>query len=122
MTPQRYRLSVDETPAMVVVRAGGELERTGVAGFAAAVRDHAADRPVVIDLDDVEYLDSAAVQMFDDLRRSTELRLVVRPDGIVRRTLHVAGVDRLIAVFDTLDAATRADSRASAGDGDACRS
>ena len=65
----------------------------------------APSRPVVVDLTDLDFIDSTGIHA---LAHSAPRRGVVElvcPPGNVRRVLEMARIDRVLRVFDSLDAA-----------------
>ncbi|HUN31250.1 MAG TPA: STAS domain-containing protein [Trebonia sp.] len=66
-------------------------------------RTEAAGRPLILALDDVQYIDSAGMAALETLRRSTELRIIVPRQSVVRRSLEIVGFDQLIPVFERLE-------------------
>jgi anti-anti-sigma factor len=67
---------------------------------------------LVLDLTATTYLDSAAVRILFDLARRLrtrrqELRLVVPPDGVVRRVLVLTALADVVPIDDNVDDAVR---------------
>jgi anti-sigma B factor antagonist len=97
----------------VVLRVRGEVDVATVRRLRAAVHAALADgpaRPVVLDLSEVEFLSSSGVGALlavtreaDELGR--ELRVAVGERRVVRRPLQVAGIDRVLPLYPSLDAA-----------------
>jgi anti-anti-sigma factor len=67
-------------------------------------------RVVIADLSATTFCDSAGVRTLlvtahQAADSGTELRLVVRADGAVQRIIALMGIDRLLPIYPTLDAA-----------------
>jgi anti-sigma B factor antagonist len=96
----------------VVVRLGGELDLYN----ADEVRDAliaAADsgpRRIVVDLSDVEFVDSTALGVLVEVRAKVgrDALLLAAPQAETRRTLEVSGLDRHLPVHDSVDGALAA--------------
>ena len=91
-----------EGPA-IVARLSGEIDMSNASELAASIAGSATNDllAVVLDLSEVEYLDSAGIQMVFSLRESLRVRgqqlLLVVPDGSpVNDALRLAGVVGLI--------------------------
>jgi len=77
MTAARYELHVpDGAPTVVVV--AGELDVTNVSDFVVATEKVPGERPVVLDLTGVSYVDSAGLATLDRLT-GTHTAVVVLP-------------------------------------------
>jgi anti-anti-sigma factor len=90
-----------------VVRVGGELDVSNVGQLAAALdAQHGAGDVLVVDLAEVTYLDSSAVEtLIVRARAGAPMRLVCPPDSIVRRSLEILGIGHVMPMADSLDAA-----------------
>jgi anti-sigma B factor antagonist len=93
----------------VVVRVEGELDMATAGDFEDAIGDSEPDRRLVIDLSDCTFLDSSAVRVLVSTARAAgesrgQVSLVANDPGILR-VLEIAGVDTMLPVHDTLDAA-----------------
>jgi anti-sigma B factor antagonist len=78
MTAASYALRVVTDDAPVVVAVTGELDVTNVSEFAVSMEDVPAARPVVLDLSELGYLDSAGLATLDRLT-GTNIAVVVIP-------------------------------------------
>lgn len=101
--------SVDVAGNATVVRLAGELDLYNADEIRNALNEVIATSParVVVDLTDVDFLDSTALGVLIEARSklgADELALAA-PQHEVRRTLQVSGLDRRLAVYDTVDAA-----------------
>jgi anti-anti-sigma factor len=93
----------------------GELDASNVDSVHAALLDQVPnDVPgLVIDLTTTTYLDSAAVRILFDIARQLQssrqqLRLVVPPEGVVRRVLVLTALVDVVPVDREVDNAVRA--------------
>ncbi len=90
----------------------GELDASNVDSVQSAILEHVGnDVPgLVLDLTATTYLDSAAVRILFDLARRLrtrrqELRLVVPPDGVVRRVLVLTALADVVPLDEHVDEA-----------------
>jgi anti-anti-sigma factor len=109
----------DELAAVVVQRQGrvaiarltGEIDLSNAASIEDAVTGALAGVPAVaLDLTGLRYLDSAGLALLSRLAArcgdgGIALRLVVPPDAVVRRAIAVSGLDTVIPVDGTVEAA-----------------
>jgi len=100
MTPGDIQFSTYE--AVVVAHISGEVDMSNAPDMATTIGSAATNEmtAVVLDLSDVEYLDSAGIHLVFTLRenlraRGQEMRLVVPGDSPVNDTLRLAGVSQL---------------------------
>ena len=92
-----------------VVAVGGELDLSNVAELSAALESAAAHGAVVLDLSELAYLDSSAVEaLIVRARRGAPVRVVCPPGSIVRRTLEILGLEQVMPLTDSLDQALAA--------------
>jgi anti-sigma B factor antagonist len=110
---ERPVLSVDNVGTAVVVRLGGELDLYNAEQVRAALAA-AAESPlaVIVDLGQVEFVDSTALSVLVETRAKLKdgvLRLA-SPQLEVARALRVSGLDRHLAVHDSVDDALAAGS------------
>ena len=97
-----------EDDGTVVVRFQGELDLHNAPELRAAFDDALARAParLVVDLSDVEFLDSTALSALLQARKRQVDRgafRVAAPGAEARRVLRLAGVERHLDVFDSLD-------------------
>jgi anti-anti-sigma factor len=98
---------VDAVGASIVVRLGGELDLYNADEVRAALAG-ALDRSparIVVDMSEVEFIDSTALGVLIEARsRTGRGRLALAaPQLETRRTLQVSGLDRHLTVHDTVD-------------------
>ena len=93
--------------AQVAVELSGELDLTNAAELELRLDEAAppGDSRLVLDLNRVSYIDSAALHVLFKLarRRGRDgLAVVVEPDAPVARTLAIVGLDRAVTVAPSL--------------------
>jgi anti-sigma B factor antagonist len=106
-------LGVDAVGDAWVVRLGGELDLYNAAQVRDALRKVCSDSPsrVVVDLGEVEFLDSTALGVLIEARTMLENRrafLLAAPGLETRRALQISGLDRHFSVHDTVPEALSA--------------
>ncbi len=102
-----YELDVRrERNGCVVVELAGELDLTNAADVERQLEDIVAER-LILDLNRVTFLDSAALHMlFRTSRRggpAQRLGIVLEPTALVARTLAIVGMQDAAVVSPTLD-------------------
>jgi len=100
-------LGVDAVGAAYVVRLGGELDLYNAAQVRTALADACAQAPerVVVDLGEVEFIDSTALGVLIETRTKLDNRdgfLLAAPGLETRRALQISGLDQLFTVHDTV--------------------
>jgi anti-sigma B factor antagonist len=102
-------LGVEAVGDAVVVHLRGELDLHNADEVGAALRQaaEAAPRRLVVDLAEVEFLDSTALGVLIETRSrlARDVLVLARPRFETRRALQVSGLDRHLQVHDSLDAA-----------------
>jgi anti-sigma B factor antagonist len=72
--------------------------------------------PVLVDLTDVDFIDSTGLGVIAVLARHPKVDpaeiAIICPDGRVRRTLTLVGIDQSISVYATLDEAVEQEAAA----------
>jgi anti-sigma B factor antagonist len=107
-------VQISQAPGAAVARLSGEVdmsnaEEIGVTVIGAAASDA---RGLVLDLSEVDYLDSAGIYVIHGLRASLQARgqsllLVIPADSPVHDALRLSGAERPGEVVADLDAALR---------------
>jgi anti-sigma B factor antagonist len=107
-----YELDVRETGhnGVVLVELAGELDLTAAPELERKL-DEAGDRgssALVLDLNGVSFLDSAALHVLFRVARRLEQRgmrfgIVLEPTALVARTLSIVGLDEVTLVRPSLD-------------------
>ena len=100
-------LGVDEVGTAYVVRLGGELDLYNAAQVRSALADACAQAPerLVVDLAEVEFIDSTALGVLIETRTRLDNRdglVLAAPRLETRRALQISGLDKLFAVHDTV--------------------
>ncbi|MEV0355725.1 STAS domain-containing protein [Nocardia sp. NPDC050697] len=100
-----FEIATDTREAAVVVTAAGEVDMVTAARLRQALDEaqHAAGLPTVLDLSRIEFFDSSGLEVLVDVHHRARLRVVA--SAAVRRPLGVTGLDRVLHVYDDLDAA-----------------
>lgn len=106
-------IAVEQDGDAYVVRLGGELDLYNVEQVRTALLDVAGKAPerLVLDLAEVEFIDSTALGALIEARASLPNRrglLLASPNIETRRALQVSGLDRHLPVHDSVDAALAA--------------
>ena len=102
--------SVVEREGSIVVRLAGELDLYNAPMIREALFAALESQPerLVIDLGEVAFVDSTALGVLLETRSRLERRenfVLAAPGAETRRTLQVSGLDRQIAVADSVEAA-----------------
>ena len=100
-------LGVDAVGDARVVRLGGELDLYNAAEVRSALADASAQFPerIVVDLSEVEFIDSTALGVLIEIRAKLNNRdglLLAAPGLETRRALEVSGLDKLFVVRDSV--------------------
>jgi anti-sigma B factor antagonist len=103
-------LGVERQGDACVVRLGGELDLYNAGQVREALRDACADssQRVVVDLSEVEFIDSTALGVLIEARTQLDNRrafLLAAPGLETRRALEISGLDRHFAVHTTVSEA-----------------
>ena len=90
-----------------VIRLGGELDLYNADQVRSALADILQDSPerVVVDLSEVEFIDSTALGVLIEARTKLDNRrgfLLAAPALETRRALEISGLDRHFSVHDTV--------------------
>ena len=97
---------------VVVAGLTGELDVSNTANIGSVLAENVPNSALalILDLTDVEYLDSAGIHLIYDLReklraRGQSLHLVIPPDSPANDALRLAGVSGHVATAETVRAA-----------------
>jgi anti-anti-sigma factor len=93
----------DERLRALVVHLHGDIDSSNAGGLITPLADGAPDQALIIDLSDVQYIDSAGIAAMETLRIRARLHIVAPPSTIVRRALQIVGLDQLVPVFERLE-------------------
>jgi anti-sigma B factor antagonist len=75
----------DGAPTPYEVTVSGEVDASNVVEFTRSVQELPGPRPVVLDLSDVKYLDSAGFAALDGLLAENAVVIVLSPDSFMYR-------------------------------------
>ena len=100
-------LGVEAVGTARVVRLGGEIDLYNAAEVRAALSEACAEAPeqIVVDLGEVEFIDSTALGVLIETRTKLKNRdgfLLAAPGLETRRALEISGLDKLFTVHDTV--------------------
>lgn len=104
----------EDRAGAVVLRLGGELDLYNADEIRAALGEAIGSgaRRIVIDMSDVEFVDSTALGLLIEARSQVggDALLLAAPGTETLRTLQVSGLDRHLPVHDSVDEALAAPS------------
>jgi len=108
-------LQVIDEGRVVIARLTGELDLSNTANIGGALAERVPNGALalILDLTDLEYLDSAGIHLIYELRerlraRGQALQLVIPADSPANDALRLAGVAGHVATTETLEAAVAA--------------
>jgi len=98
---------VERVDRAYIVHLSGELDLYNAPTVRAALLEACADAPerIVVDLSDVEFIDSTALGVLIEARTKAPNRasfLLAAPGLETRRALEISGLDRHFSVYDTV--------------------
>jgi anti-anti-sigma factor len=99
-----------EAAAPHVLTASGEVDSTNAGDFARSVRSLAGDGEAVLDLTELEYLDSAGFAVLDDLVASRRVRIVLGAQSTIRRAATLMSLPYSDSIDEALDRSGRSRS------------
>jgi anti-sigma B factor antagonist len=113
MSPADLRVAFHDR--VVVANLEGEIDMSNARRLGESIADQVANEAIglAIDLTDVRYIDSAGIQVIYELNdrlqsRGQQLRLVVRPDSVIARTLDLVDASSTIGIVDATETAVSA--------------
>ena len=100
-------LGIDSLGEVCVVRLGGELDLYNAPQVRGALTDACADSPnrIVVDLSEVEFIDSTALGVLIEARTQLDNRrafLLAAPGLETKRALEISGLDRHFTVHESV--------------------
>jgi anti-anti-sigma factor len=108
-------LHVESVGQVVVAHLHGEIDMSNARELGEAISRPVSNEALglVLDLTDITYVDSAAIQVIYDLRerlqaRGQQIRLVVAPDSPIAEALRIADVLTAVGTDATREAALHA--------------
>jgi anti-anti-sigma factor len=87
----------------LVAQLTGDVDQSNVTEIDAAIRNEGTSRPLLVDLSETRYLDSAGVAMLESFRHRTHVAFVLPTRSLIRRVLQITGIDQLVPTFATID-------------------
>jgi anti-sigma B factor antagonist len=104
-----HRIDVDENGGARVIAASGELDAFVADDLTEAFAQTSRDPRIVVDFDDVSFLDSTALGILVRAVREVDARAgeirVVLPRGTARRIFEITTLDRVLPVSESLESA-----------------
>lgn len=85
MSRAEFQLSTAPESAPVEVTVTGEVDVSNVADFDRSLRDLPGDRPMILHLSSVKYLDSAGFSALDRLLAEHQIAIVLAPKSFMYR-------------------------------------
>lgn len=98
-----HQLSFDEHGEWIVATLAGDVDQANVAEIKTGLQDRAGNRPLIVDLTETRYLDSAGIAMLESVRRDAPLAIVAATHSIPRRVLQITAFDQLVPTFESLN-------------------
>jgi anti-anti-sigma factor len=107
------------TPAALIIRLAGEIDYASADDAASRLTAAAATLPppevVIVDLTRVSHLSAAGLRVVQCFavscaEQAVRARFAIPPGGIVRRLVGLLPLDPRLTVFDTVEAALRAEA------------
>lgn len=101
-----FGVRVDREASGAVLKLSGELDIACEEPFKAAVEEalEADDGELTVDLSEVAFIDSSGlrflIELWDRARRQELDLTFVQGTGMVRRTLEISGLDRVLPIAD----------------------
>jgi anti-anti-sigma factor len=92
-----------DRPGAMIAQLHGDIDSSNAAEILLPLAAETAGRPLILTLDDVQYIDSAGMAALETLRRSSTLRIVMSRHSIIWRAMEIVGLDQLIPVFERLE-------------------
>ncbi len=107
VTPYELEVVDSDRENVTLLELRGELDLTNASDVERQVTGLAGGRPgLVLDLNSVAFIDSAALQMLFRLARrfdGPQLGLVLAPGALVARTLAIVGLGEVASIGSTVD-------------------
>jgi anti-anti-sigma factor len=104
-----YEIDVQDTDrdGFTIVEVAGELDLTNENEIERRLEEIAGDSVLILDLNRVTFVDSAALHMLFRVARrlggAPRLGIVLEPSALVARTLTLVGLDEVTTVKPTVD-------------------
>jgi anti-anti-sigma factor len=99
MSPPLHQLELQErAPDIVLARLGGEIDRSNVSEVRGRLLQVAGGKRLLLDLTNLEHLDSSGMAMLHTLSEQSRLELILSPTSIVARAIAIVELDQLVPV------------------------
>src|SRR4051794_23860485 len=109
VVPARFDVSTEQVGDATVVAVAGEVDIAAAPGLGAALAAPAADRPLVIDLGGVTFMDSTGLALLLKTVRARAPRVAIAaPEGPARLLFAVSGTEDELPLHWSRDEALRA--------------
>lgn len=89
LTSRRHDLP--DQPPRAVVHVAGEIDIASAAAFTEAVAEQSGPRPLILDLTQLRYIDSAGLAALDRLLRQRAVTVVIAPGSPTRTAAELVG-------------------------------
>jgi anti-anti-sigma factor len=103
VTSPLVHIERDQQFGVVVAHLREDIDSSNVADVMLPLADQADGQTLVLDLTDVQYLDSAGMAAIETLRTRTKLYIVAPRASVVRRALEIGGVQHLVPLLERLE-------------------
>jgi anti-sigma B factor antagonist len=101
-------LGIEVVDRIVVVRLVGEIDMSNAGELGSAISDRVTNEMLglALDVTNLEYIDSAGIQLVFELRtqlknRGQEMRLVVPAHATIAKTLQIVDIPRIVGVSES---------------------
>lgn len=99
MTQARFAVTGPSDDHPPVIAVSGDIDLANVKEFEDAMTNaRNGSRELTVDLTEVSYCDSAAVRALFSLAATTQLTMIVKPNGHITTLLGISGLDRVANV------------------------
>jgi anti-sigma B factor antagonist len=105
--------SIELVDRIVVVRLVGEVDMSNAGELGSVISDRVTNEMLglALDVTNLEYIDSAGIQLVFELRtqlknRGQEMRLVVPAGATIAKTLQIVDIPRIVGVSESTQEAT----------------
>jgi anti-anti-sigma factor len=106
MTPPLCSIEPRRERDACIVRLVGEIDLSNASAVESRLADLVRGEPdhrIVLELTDVEYLDSAAFAAIERLSRIARVSIVLSPTSPIHRAVAISGLGELVPIAPTLE-------------------
>ncbi len=111
VTPYEFEVGEPSGDGLTVVKLGGELDLTNAPEVDERLEGLGLEDALVLDLNDVGFVDSAALHMLFRVARrcggQERLHVVLEPDAPIARTIEIVGLKAVATVRSSIDELVR---------------